>query len=198
MSEHRFEMIKKHNGEEFALAMSMEKADKQILSLCAFINAQQDFFSSSSCAGRIMLLKADAIESKQEHAFHAKWHRKVKLQELLREIAKKIDEEELWLKQEPFILHLGARNLEGAKKLLECCRAAGIKRAGIMVAEEQKFIVEIIGTQNMSLPVKKRNKQLVDKKYLDFVLEKANGKLARNYVTLKKFEEILRVKLAKE
>lgn len=188
-------MIKKHNGSEFEKAMGEGKADRQIFSLCSFANSLPDFFSSSSCAGRIMLLKTDKKESKREAAFHAKWHRKVGFAELWKEIGKKIPDEELWLKQEPFILHLGANNLENANRLLDCCRTAGIKRAGIMVAEEEKFIIELIGTQNMSLPVKKKNKILVEKQYLKFALEKANAKLARNYETLKKFERILKQKL---
>lgn len=191
----RFEMLKKHNGEEFKKAVSEKKADRQIIPLCTFINSLAEFFSSSSCAGRIMLLKTDAKESKREAAFHAKWHRAVSFPELAKEIGKKIDAPELWLKQEPFILHLGTNNLANANRLLECCRIAGIKRAGIMVAEPEKFMLEIIGTQNMSLPVKKKNKAIAEKEFLRFALRKANSKLKRNYEMLKKFEKILKEKL---
>lgn len=195
MGESRFEMIKQHNRAEFEKAVAEGKADGQIIKLCGFVNSLPSFFSSSSCAGRIMLLKTDASESKREAAFHAKWHRKVKLSELEKAMKQKTEAEELWLKQESFILHLGARDLEGANKILECCRIAGIKRAGIMVAEQEKFIVELIGTQNLGIPVKKKNKILIEKEFLSFVLRKANAKLLRNYASLKKFEKILREKL---
>jgi len=188
-------MIKQHNKAEFEKAVAEKKADKLIIPLCSFINSLPEFFSSSSCAGRIMLLKTDAKESKREAAFHAKWHRKVKQPELMREIGKKTGSPELWLKQEPFILHLGTNNLANANRLLQCCRKAGIKRAGIMVAEEEKFILEIIGTQNLALPVKKKNNILAEEKYLKFVLEKANAKLERNYALLKKFEKTLKQEL---
>jgi tRNA wybutosine-synthesizing protein 3 len=195
MAESRFEMIKKHNWDEFEKAIAEGKADKRIIPLCSFINSLPDFFSSSSCAGRIMLLKTDAKETKREAAFHAKWHRTVKLHELASEIDKKVDAPELWLKQEPFILHLGTNSLANANKLLQSCRLAGVKRAGIMVAEEEKFIVELIGTQNLSMPVKFKEKVLVGKKFLGQVLEKANAKLKRNYALLKKFEKILKQEL---
>ncbi len=195
MAKSRFEMIKLHNGEEFAKAAKEGNADRQIIPLCSFINGLQDFFSSSSCAGRIMLLKTDSAENKREAGFHAKWHRRVKLAELEKALKEKADAEELWFKQEPFILHLGARNLENANKILKSCRLAGIKRAGIMVAEEEKFIVELIGTQMLSLPVKKKNKLLVERKFLKFLLEKANKKLERNYSLLKKFERIIKQEL---
>jgi tRNA(Phe) wybutosine-synthesizing methylase Tyw3 len=138
-----------------------------------------------------MLLKTDAKESKREAGFHAKWHRAIKLPELMKEIEKKVDSPELWLKQEPFILHLGTNNLANANRLLQCCRKTGIKRAGIMVAEDGKFIIELIGTQNLALPVKKKNEIIAEKKFLQFALEKANAKLERNYALLKKFEKIL-------
>ena len=195
MGESRFEMLKRHNGTEFEKAVREGKADRQIMRLCGFLNGLKDFFSSSSCAGRIMLLKADAAESKREAAFHAKWHRQVKLVEIWKELEKNSGNQELWFKQEPFILHVGANNLENANKILRCCRLAGIKRAGIMVAEREKFILEIIGTQGMSLPVKKASRVLVEKKFLKFALEKANAKLKRNYSHLEKFEKIIRKEL---
>ncbi len=193
--ESRFEMIKKHNAEEFQKAVAEKKADSLMIPLCSFVNSLPEFFSSSSCAGRIMLLKTDKVESKREAAFLAKWHRNVSFSELLKELEKKVFSQELWLKQEPFILHLGTNNLENANRLLRCCRIAGIKRAGIMVAKPDKFIVEIIGTQNLSLPVKKKNKTLAEKSYLKFVLEKANAKLKRNYALLKKFEKTIKQEL---
>lgn len=192
MKETRFEMLKKHNAAEFEKSVKEGKADEKMVSLCGFINSLQNFFSSSSCAGRIMLLKTDASESKRKAAFQAKWHRKVQFSELVEKLEKKNSAQELWFKQEPFILHFGARNLENANKILECCRLAGIKRAGIMVAEQEKFLLEIIGTQNISLPVKKKNKLLVEKDFLNFLLEKANAKLEKNYLQLKKFEKILK------
>lgn len=193
--ESRFEMIKKHNKQEFQKAVAEKKADSLMVPLCTFINSLPEFFSSSSCAGRIMLLKTDALESKRKAAFLAKWHCPVSFSELSKELGKKVSSQELWLKQEPFILHLGTNNLENANSILKCCRIAGIKRAGIMVAGQDKFIVEIIGTQNLSLPVKKKNKLLVEKQFLKFVLEKANAKLKRNYALLKKFEKTLKQEL---
>jgi tRNA wybutosine-synthesizing protein 3 len=164
-------------------------------SLCSFVNSLPEFFSSSSCAGRIMLLKVDESESKKEAAFLARWHRKITPSEAWGELQRKAGAPEVWLKQEPFILHLGTNSLENANRILECMKLAGIKRGGIMLARPEKFLLEIVGTQNISLPVKKGNRIIVDRKFFDFVVKRANKKLLANYAALKRFERVLRERL---
>jgi tRNA(Phe) wybutosine-synthesizing methylase Tyw3 len=46
------------------------------------------------------------------------------------------------------------------------------------------------------LPVKLKEKILIEKKYLSVILKKANAKLSRNYSMLKKFENVLKQELA--
>jgi tRNA wybutosine-synthesizing protein 3 len=187
--ETRFEMVKERHKKTFLEAVKKGKADKKIVPLCRHISKTKNYFTSSSCAGRIVLLDVGKEGNKKEAAFHSKWHRKVKLKEVMEEIKRKQKEEELWFKLDPFILHLGTNKLKNAKKILMQARKAGIKRAGIMTAEEGKFIVELIGTQSISLPVKIKEKILIREEYLKQIIEKANQKLEKNYLQLKKFEE---------
>jgi len=191
----RFEMLKKHNDEQFGEAVNEGKADDRMKSICRFLNSTKNFFTSSSCAGRITLLSVKSIGKKQPNAFHRKWHRKVSLKEVLEGIDEKASEKELWFKLDPFILHVGARDLENARRVLKCMRLAGIKRGGIMLAKEEKFIIELQGTNVISLPVKSDGELLADKKYISFILKQANTKLADNYKRLKRFEKICRAEL---
>src|SRR3989344_852408 len=195
MLEKRFEMVKEHHKKTFEDAAINGKMDPQLVSLCRFIASTKQFFTSSSCSGRIVLLKVNAEESKQESAFHRKWHSTVSADEVWNALEEKTKHER-WLKQEPLILHIGAESIEGAKKILEIMRKCGIKRGGIMVAKKGKFLLEIVGTQRMSLPVKKDDKILISRGHLEFVVEKANRKLEKNYGTLGKFEETCRKKLS--
>ena len=166
-----------------------------MISLCKYIAKTKNYFTSSSCSGRIVLLDLAKEGNKKEAAFHSKWHKKVKLKELITEIKRKQNEEELWFKLDSFILHLGTNSLKNAKKILKVTRKTGIRRAGIMVAEEGKFIIELIGTQTMSFPVKIKGKILLEKEYLKKTLEKANQKLEKNYNQLKEFEKNVRKEL---
>ncbi len=194
-AETRFKMIKERHKKTFFKAVKEKKADKQMIPLCRYISSTKNFFTSSSCAGRILLLDVGKEGNKREAAFHSKWHRKVKLKELTEGINKKHQEEELWFKLDPFILHLGTNTLENAEKILKTTRKTGIRRAGIMTVEEGKFIVELIGTQVISFPIKIKEKVLLNEEYLKKALEKANKKLEKNYLQLKKFEKICRKEL---
>ena len=148
--ETRFEMVKERHKKTFFDAVKQGKADSQIIPFCRFISKTKNFFTSSSCAGRIVLLDIDKEGNKKEAAFHAKWHRKISFKELMKEINKQNSEEELWFKLDPFILHLGTDSLENAKKVLEAAKTAGIRRAGIMVLLHQYLTV---GSMEMLKPI---------------------------------------------
>lgn len=195
MNKSRFEMIKAHNSEQLEEAIAEGKADQKMIKLCRFVNSTKNFFTSSSCAGRIALLSVKSIGKKQPNAFHRKWHRKVTLKEVIEGLEEKADEKELWFKLDPFILHIGTDNLENARTILQCMRLAGIKRGGIMLAKKEKFIVELQGTHTISLPIRNEGIALVDKEYLSFILKQANDKLVDNYERLKLFEKVCRKEL---
>lgn len=186
--EDRFAKVKEHHTKTLEKALNEKKVDKQLISLLRFVSSTKNYFTSSGCSGRILLLKVSENEKKQEAAFHSRWHRAVSLEELWKALQRK-SKGELWLKQEPFILHVGCKGLEESRKLLNIAQKTGIKRTGIIVAKEGKFLVEFIGTQHMSLPVKKGDEVLVEKDYLRYLLNRANKKLLRNYALLKKFEK---------
>lgn len=190
----RFGMVKEYHGITFEKAVAEKKADSAIIPLCRFLNGLPEFFTASSCSGRITVLELDEQENKRESAFFYKKHGKISAETVWKRVHEK-SMNNLWFKQEPFILHLGTNSLENANRLLECCREAGIKRAGIMVAKPGKFVLEIIGTQGMAIPIKQKNKVLVEKKFFAFLSKQANKKLEANFVRLKRFETVLRKKL---
>lgn len=189
-----FEITQKHHRETFSRAVREQKADPKIIPLCRFINQQPDFFSASSCSGRIVLLELDSHEKKRESAFFFKKHARVRTDEIYKRLRQK-SRQTLWFKQEPFILHLGTDSLSNANRLLLCCRRAGIKRAGIMVAKTGKFVLEIIGTHGFSVPVKEKNTMLITKPFLNKLVNHANKKLGANFKRLQKLEHELRHEL---
>lgn len=190
----RFAMIKERHKKTFFEAVEIGRADKPAISLCTYIAGTKNFFTSSSCSGRIVLLEVNAKETKKEAAFHAKWHRKVKLQEIWKALLTN-SKNELWFKMEPFILHIGTNNEENAQKLLRLTKDCGIKRGGIQVLQNGKIIFELTGTQHISCPAKKGKKVLLEKKYAKILVEKANKKFAKNHALLKKFEKECRKRL---
>jgi len=190
----RFSMVKDMHRKSLEKAIKEKKADRQIIPLCKFVSKTKHYFTSSSCAGRIILLQLPKDENKLGAFFHRKWHRKVREKELWQGI-KADTRGELWFKLDPFILHIGADSLENAKKVLSHIKKAGIRRGGIMVAKPGKFLIEMQGSQGISFPVKKGKTVLVEEYYLKYVLERANQKLEKNYELLKRLEIVLREEL---
>ena len=188
MSEKRFEMVKEHHKNTFEKAKKDGKMDKDFIPLCNFLTKSKNYFSTSSCAGRITLVGLDMKESKKESAFHRKWHRKVKFSEV-KDGIESYSGEVLWFKQEPIIFHLGTNNLENAKKVLVACEKAGVKRSGVKVAKEGKFIVEIVGTHQINTPVREHSDTKIDDNYLKYLVKKANQKFDKNKKSLKKMEK---------
>ena len=89
---------------------------------------------------------------KEDSAFLFKWHRKISVDELkwaVRSIGKR---EGVFLRVEPFIIHVLCKDLEWAKVLLSLARQGGIKKGGLQNLGE-KLLVELRGNVNLSIPL---------------------------------------------
>ena len=190
MPDSRFSMIKnRHNG-TFETALKQGKVDEQMQGLCKFVASTKRFYTSSCCSGRILLLEKQGSR-KIDTFFHRKWHREITFGELL-EGFNEMTKGEVWLKVDPFILHIGAKTLEDANIVLAAMKKAGVKRGGIIVAEPEKFLIEFQGTETMSAPVKKGAKKLAGEEYLMELLSYANDLVSKNYRRLEKLEAELK------
>ncbi len=181
-------MVKKRHSESLSKAIKEGKADERVIPFLKKIAETQNFFTSSSCCGRILLLGLKGKGLKKDSYFHFKKHRTVSFKEIWGSLQKK-SIGVLWFKIEPFILHIGAKNLENTERILKVMKESGIKRGGIIVTKKGKFLTELLGTQMLSVPVKEKNKILIEKKFLKYLIKIANKKLIENYNLLKKFEE---------
>ena len=186
----RFKMTKEFTMTKLQNAIEKKVVDEVLVKYLLKYNKLKETYTTSSCAGRILVLGLDEQETKKPKLFVGKWHRVVKLKEVL----EKLNEDkfpELWLKQEPFIFHIVAKNIKIAEKILQAKKDAGIKRGGIINLKDGKIVVEILGSNYMSLPVKKDGKIMFNKRQLGFLVRIANRKVKKNYKQLWKFLRIL-------
>jgi len=185
----RYSMTKKHHKETLQKAIDEKKVDEILIPFLLKVTDISDIFTSSSCAGRIMLLSTDENEDKEVSHFHKRYHRTISFNELKSALDEDTKEKDIWFKVEPFIFHFGTKDYEKAKEILKFCSRFGLKKAGIITSKEGKFIVEATATQYMALPLKANNQLLVDDSYLHFILDRGNKKLEANYSLLDKFEK---------
>lgn len=182
----RFTMTKNTSMSKLSAAIDEKKADAMLVPFLRKFNKKKNIFTSSSCCGRIMLLGADEDERKLPGLFMGKWHRPVKLKEIQDVLNKDLPYPEIWFKQESYIFHLVCKDVPCATKVLHLKAKLGIRRGGIFTIDDGRYILELIGSGNMSIPVKFGKEQLLNKKQLSLIIKKANYKLTKNYTTLKK------------
>lgn len=190
----RFSMVKRHHCGTLVEAVEKNLADEKLVPLCNFIAGTENYYTSSGCAGRIILLQLPKGECKREASFIRRWHRKISAKETMQALGEET-RGEVWMKMEPFILHLGTNSLENAGRILRVMGKAGVKRGGIIVAKQGKFLVEMQGTQEMSVPLKQGSKVLVQPSYLKWLVEKANSKLEETYKRLERLEKECRAEM---
>lgn len=169
--------------------------DKRIIKLCKRINSKQEYYTTSSCAGRILLIKAE--KEKKPDLFLFRTHKKISFSELKRElekVKKKIRKREgkklIYFKQEACILHVACRDLEAAQRLIDKAKLAGWKKSGI-ISTRKRIVCELLSTEKIELPIVDKGKILLSDSYLKLLVKEANKKLSRTRKKIKRFESLL-------
>jgi len=161
--------------------------DRAIIPLCRKINKNPDYYTTSSCAGRIILIKETG--KKQENAFIKVWHDKISMKELLNALKNAKYKKIIYLKHEPCIMHVSCRTLSDAEKLVQLARHCGWKKSGIISLG--KNIAELNSTEILAAPVM-NNKILADNAYLNVLVKEANKKLRQTREKIKNLENSLK------
>ncbi len=153
--------------------------DEDIKPLLKIINSSTDYKTTSSCSGRIVLLKG-GIKGQSEWVF--KSHDKVK-PDIVYNIIQNYNEVKLIF--DPFILHIACKNLSAAKNLLTTIQLAGFKKTSIISLKN--FILEINGTGRAECLIKNN---LITKAYIEYIIEDYNKRLLKTKEDIKKLEKI--------
>ncbi len=159
--------------------------DIQILPLINLINSHPDYYTTSSCAGRIMLFKESNAKNNSEWTFCS--HDKIKISQLDEYLAI-LPKETLFLRMEPPILHISARDMDAAGKLLKFANDAGFRRSCIL-SFSKRIILEIMIPEKLDAPISEKNRLLVTKDYIKKLVKHANLRLSKSRIKLKKFEK---------
>jgi len=155
--------------------------DRHILDLVNAINKSNNFYTTSSCSGRIMLFKEGRSKNDSEWIWVT--HDKADPNILFDNIS---IEDNLIFRMEGAILHVCAKDLESAQKLVDLAKQSGFKRSGI-IASNKRFMLELISTENISAPLIIDGKVYFTKEYIEALTKKANDKLK---ITWKKIDKL--------
>jgi tRNA wybutosine-synthesizing protein 3 len=191
----RFEFLKKQQFRH--LDKSDEgHVDKKILPLIKKINSKKDYYTTSSCSGRIVLIKGK--EKKQEGLYLFKSHERISSRELKEEMQKAAKEYHglIYSKMESCIMHIACSSLERAQSIVNKAKLAGWKNSGIIATESNRdrIVCEIASTERIALPIINKGKILVSDNFLKLLASESNKKLARTWEKIKKLEKIIKNK----
>lgn len=185
-----FEEQKARAMESLRRALEEDKVDHDIIPLLEKLNALESYFTTSSCSGRISIMEMPHFGDKLNSVWLGKWHREVSVEEVLVAV-RKHKSGQLWFLVRSPILHVSARTMEDAVRLLNLAIGLGFKYSNIKSVSHKKLLVEIRSTERMDVPLGENGELWVDEEYIERIVKIANDQLRRFKGKLKKLEENL-------
>jgi tRNA wybutosine-synthesizing protein 3 len=169
---------------------SKKSWDRRISDLCNKINSRKEYYTTSSCSGRIVLIKSSS--KKQPDLFLKVWHDKITFNELKKSLnkIKKDNRIEVNYKSEPAILHLSSENISAAQSILNKAKQSGWKNGGI-ISSQSRFIIELSNTERFEFPLIRKGELLVNDKFIKMIVKESNEKLKKTWEKIDRFEKAL-------
>lgn len=165
------------------------RIDPRIAPVCSFINQHEDYFTTSSCSGRIVVIEP-GFNRKKDSSWLFSTHDHADEKEVWVAVSL-LPGGVVWFKQESWILHVACRDIGSAAALLRIAQRAGLKRSG-MTSLSPKIMVEMMPCESVATVIADKGRLLVCRDYLKILVEYANNNHDRSIVLLDRFFECLR------
>ncbi len=162
--------------------------DEKILDLCNKVNQSEKYYTTSSCSGRIIVIRDE--DKKMPGLFEFVSHDLVDLDYLKKEV-EKLKTGDFNFKSEPPILHVACIDLEGAEEMLKKAQESGWKRSGI-ISLGKNIVLELISTEKIEFPLVRDGKTLVNDDFLKIVMEKSNKNLEKGWKKIEKLAKSIK------
>jgi len=111
--------------------------DEKIIPLLSTINSKPQYYTTSSCSGRITLFTTSGKKNQSDWLKVS--HSLIDQQFFQLESSTSL----VWLRLEPFILHIACENLAAANNMLDLIR--GLYKKSCLLSVSNKIIVEVRG-----------------------------------------------------
>jgi len=166
-------------------AYAAQKVDEGVLYILDLINRTEGFYTSSSCAGRIVLLQIPQIGDKRRALFLGVWHRTIEINEL-RMAVSKATKGVLWLLAQAPIFHMGVQTLELADMMVKIAVSCGFKNSSVK-SIGHKIRIEICSTERLDAPIGRNSRLFCDDEYLSLLVEISNEVMERSRKKMERF-----------
>ena len=166
------------------------KVDEPIRELVDKINQKPNYYTTSSCAGRIVLIKIPDSGKKLGSEFVFRTHNKVKVSNVKKALQGYADKKAIWFRMQSPILYVACKTIQDADRFLRLCRPLGFKRSGLFELSN-KYVMEVLATESMDAIVAKNKEILVSDVYLKVLVDEANRKLKTVRIKINKLNSEL-------
>jgi len=194
ISEKEFLSFKSNALTKFKNALEDNKIDSEILNILNLINSSDNFYTSSSCSGRILILEIPKVGDKVNARFLGKWHSTTNFEEIEKAI-KKAEKGQIWFLAQSPIIHICAKTYDFADFILKIAITSGFKNSGLK-SISNKIIIEICSTERIDIPLGFNGNILCNNDYLKFIINTSNDIMKKSRVKLNKFEQSLKEALS--
>jgi tRNA wybutosine-synthesizing protein 3 len=169
---------------------SIGKWDEKIKSLCDKINSDDNFYTTSSCSGRVVLMVEQ--EKKSPDLFLEVSHDIISydwIKKSLKKISddKKFKNKLIKFKLEQPILHIICRDLTSASEILDKALHIGFRRSGIN-SVGKRILLELNSTERLEFPIIQNGKVLVDEDFLKLIVQLSNEKLETGWRKIERLQ----------
>ncbi|KAH8098174.1 hypothetical protein JL720_1102 [Aureococcus anophagefferens] len=200
------------NAKEQALTKcdksSAGRIDPRAVSVCGAVNDSAWLFTLSSCSGRCYLWRGEGVKATAAFSRGRVSHDRRRALLARREEhasfaaaplgAERTDGGALWLRFEPFILHVRCADAAAANALMRSARTV-FKNVGLQSANftADGVCVAIVGDEGLDMPLRDEDGQsLFRDRHADWLAALVNDKHDRNWAKIARFEADLRAALA--
>ena len=162
--------------------------DARVIPVLNVLNTRPDYYTTSSCSGRVYLWQGSGKKNETE------W---LKVShDLVNDNFFIIDNTDglVWLRVEPFILHVACRDLAAVHRLLTIVRTQYKKSC--LLSLGKKLVIEIRGSEFVEMPLYQDDRMLFSGE-LSFLTGMVNKKLTAIFSGLERFAPLLEKELRK-
>ncbi len=161
--------------------------DEEIAALLDAINAHDDYYTTSSCAGRIDLFVEPNSGKKHEGEWLFVSHGEVEKGKV-EEALGNLPEPTVWFRMEGAILHVCARDMDAADRFLKLCKATGWKHSGV-TGTSPRIMIEATTSERIDVPIAREGALFVPEKFIGFLVKEANDKLEKTRNKIERLEK---------
>ncbi|XP_070831139.1 tRNA wybutosine-synthesizing protein 3 homolog [Chaetodon trifascialis] len=173
--------------------------DEDIGHVVSLLNSREEFFTTSSCSGRIVLIDG-APERSDVQKQNCVWlfvsHQTCTSEDLISGLQRSSGD--AVLKFEPFVLHVQCRRLEDAQLMHSVAINSGFRNSGLTVSKTGKIITAVRSTHGLEVPLTNEGRLLVEHEYIRFLTQIANQKMEENLRRIHRFYQNLQSGLLTE